>query len=112
MFSGEIGWHLLKCHANSGLQPSLDRLADPGGASQRDPILSFSHTFPPKSARVGGQRPQREILDPQLRYIIMIILLSQGQIQGDAGGPGPSLATKIEAPAPKFYKIEAPEWQF
>ena len=27
-------------------------------------------------------------------------------------GPGPPLITKNEAPAPKFYKIEAPEWQF
>ena len=33
----------------------------------------------------------------------------QGQIQG---GPGPPLTTKNEAPAPKFYKTEAPEWQF
>ena len=31
---------------------------------------------------------------------------------GGAQGPGPPLATKNEAPAPKFYKIEAPEWQF
>ena len=31
---------------------------------------------------------------------------TQGQIQG------PPLTTKNEAPAPKFYKIEAPEWQF
>ena len=29
----------------------------------------------------------------------------------DPGGPGPP-TTKNEAPAPKFYKIEAPEWQF
>ena len=29
------------------------------------------------------------------------------------GGPGgPPLTTKNEAPAPKFYKTEAPEWQF
>ena len=34
----------------------------------------------------------------------------QGRIQG--GGPGPPLTTKNEAPAPKFYKTEAPEWQF
>ena len=25
---------------------------------------------------------------------------------------GPPLTTKNEAPAPKFYKTEAPEWQF
>ena len=31
----------------------------------------------------------------------------------DPGGPGaPPLTTKNEAPAPKFYKTEAPEWQF
>ena len=38
--------------------------------------------------------------------------LLQGQIQGGARGPGPPLTTKNEAPAPKFYKTEAPEWQF
>ena len=31
---------------------------------------------------------------------------------GGAQGPRPHLTTKNEAPAPKFYKIEAPEWQF
>ena len=36
----------------------------------------------------------------------------QGRIQGGPGGPGPPPTTKNEAPAPKFYKIEAPEWQF
>ena len=30
----------------------------------------------------------------------------------DPGGPRAPLTTKNEAPAPKFYKIEAPEWQF
>ena len=34
---------------------------------QRDPILSFSHTFPLKSTHVGGCPPQREILDPPLK---------------------------------------------
>ena len=38
--------------------------------------------------------------------------LNQGRIQGGPGGPGPPLTTKNEAPAPKFYKTEAPEWQF
>ena len=37
-------------------------LVDPGGATgapppQQDQILSFSHTFLPKSAHVGGRRP-------------------------------------------------------
>ena len=43
----------------------------------RDPILSFSHTFSPKSARVTGPRPSltgprplREILDPPLICLI------------------------------------------
>ena len=42
-------------------------------APQRDPILSFSHTFLPKSTHVRGWHspnglapPQREILDPPL----------------------------------------------
>ena len=30
----------------------------------------------------------------------------------DPGGPRAPLTTKNEAPAPKFYKIEVPEWQF
>ena len=34
-----------------------------------------------------------------------------GADPGGPRGPGP-LTTKNEAPAPKFYKIEAPEWQF
>ena len=34
----------------------------------------------------------------------------QGRIQG--GARAPPLTTKNEAPAPKFYKTEAPEWQF
>ena len=52
-------------------------LADPGGTTgtppppQQDPILSFSHTFSPKSTRIRGQctpqwlgAPRWEILDP------------------------------------------------
>ena len=39
--------------------------------------------------------------------------LFQGRIQGGApGARAPPLTTKNEAPAPKFYKTEAPEWQF
>ena len=40
------------------------------------------------------------------------ITLKQGQIQGGPWGPEPPLTTKNEAPAPKFYITEAPEWQF
>ena len=37
---------------------------------QQDQFLSFSHTFSPKSVRIGGWRPpQREILDPPLIFI-------------------------------------------
>ena len=36
---------------------------------------------------------------------------TQGRIQG-GGARAPSLTTKNEAQAPKFYKTEAPEWQF
>ena len=36
----------------------------------RDPIISFLHTFSPKSARVGGPRlPLREILDPSQIFV-------------------------------------------
>ena len=42
-----------------------------------------------------------------------LFMCNQGRIQGGGpGGPGPPLTTKNEAPAPKFYKTEAPEWQF
>ena len=35
-----------------------------------------------------------------------------GADPGGPQGPRPPLTTKNEAPAPKFYKTEAPEWQF
>ena len=38
--------------------------------------------------------------------------LLRGGSRGGPGGPAPPLTTKNEAPAPKFYKTEAPEWQF
>ena len=38
--------------------------------------------------------------------------IESGADPGGPWGPGPPLITKNEAPAPKFYKIEAPEWQF
>ena len=31
---------------------------------------------------------------------------------GAPGAQAPPMTTKNEAPAPKFYKTEAPEWQF
>ena len=40
------------------------------------------------------------------------IYIYQGQIQGGALGARAPLTTKNEAPAPKFYKTEAPQWQF
>ena len=53
---------------------------------------------------------------PITKMLLCILIwgkdLSQGQIQGGPWGPRPPLTTKNEAPAPKFYKIEAPEWQF
>ena len=43
-----------------------------------------------------------------LQYLLTIFTAG-----ADPGGPwGPPLTTKNEAPAPKFYKTEAPEWQF
>ena len=91
-------------------------LADLGGRagctpSPLDPILSFSHTFSPKSTRIGGPRPPNGCT-PLLWEILDLPLLLQGWIQGGPWGPGPPLTTKNEAPAPKFYKTEAPEWQF
>ena len=41
------------------------------------------------------------------------VIKYRGGSRGGPRGPGPPpLITKNEAPAPKFYKIEAPEWQF
>ena len=43
-----------------------------------DPILSFLHTFSPKSAHVGGPRPPpppQEILDPPLDVTIRVLRL-------------------------------------
>ena len=38
--------------------------------------------------------------------------MNTGADPGGAQGPRPPPTTKNEAPAPKFYKTEAPEWQF
>ena len=69
-----------------------DTLADLGGGGGMpgarhplwDPILSFLHTFSPKSAHIGGPcpppngctPPQQEIMDPPLRYIVLLSLSS------------------------------------
>ena len=41
-----------------------------------------------------------------------IIYISGVDPGGALGARAPPLTTKNEAPAPKFYKTEAPEWQF
>ena len=48
----------------------------PGARHLQDPILLFSHTFSPKSARIGGPRPPplREILDPPLHKHVSVQL--------------------------------------
>ena len=44
----------------------------PAPLPKSDPILSFLHTFLPKSAHIGGWHPQLEILDPPpLSYMIV-----------------------------------------
>ena len=54
------------------LADPVRRRRNPHQPPQRDSVLSFLHTFLPKSARIGGRRPQlvvapqREILDPPL----------------------------------------------
>ena len=37
---------------------------------------------------------------------------SSSRFPGADPGGAPPVTTKNEAPAPKFYKTEAPEWQF
>ena len=52
-----------------------------GAPPQQDPILSFSHTFPPQSSPVGSRRPTQlldtppewEILDPQLHGALLMV---------------------------------------
>ena len=41
-----------------------------------------------------------------------VLSATPGADPGGPRGPGPPRTTKNEAPAPKFYKTEAPEWQF
>ena len=49
----------------------------------------------------------------QLIFQNTVTLSTTGADPGGGGrGPGPPLTTKNEAPAPKFYKTEAPGWQF
>ena len=46
-------------------------------------------------------------------YDNQLLTNSRGGSRGGApGARAPPLTTKNEAPAPKFYKTEAPEWQF
>ena len=40
------------------------------------------------------------------------VQIESGADPGGAPGARAPLTTKNEAPAPKFYKTEAPEWQF
>ena len=58
-----------------------------------------------------------------IKYILLVLKFLPFRLQysnktnnrgGSRGGPAARapLTTKNEAPAPKFYKIEAPEWQF
>ena len=52
-------------------------------------------------------------LQIKIKYVFVPLSVTRGGSRG--GGPGargPPLTTKNEAPAPKFYKTEAPEWQF
>ena len=44
--------------------------------------------------------------------VLLYVTIIPGVDPGGPRGPGPSLTTKNEAPTPKFYKNEAPEWQF
>ena len=60
----------------------------------------------------GGVCPARP-LDPPMSCDTRDTSKNESNAGADPGGPGPPpLTTKNEAPAPKFYKIEAPEWQF
>ena len=46
------------------------------------------------------------------KLYIRSVIMTSGADPGGGRGSGTPLTTKNEAPAPKFYKIEAPEWQF
>ena len=58
-------------------------------------------------AILGSNNPQGQYV-----YKHRVQGLTRGESRGIRGDLGPPLTTKNEAPAPKFYKIEAPEWQF
>ena len=49
--------------------------------------------------------------EPKVILLIHVNYFCPGTDPGGPRGPAPP-TTKNEAPAPKFYKIEAPEWQF
>ena len=65
------------------------------------PIPTFVPPPPQKS-----NTPVRPLL------LVQPVHIPRGRSRGGPRGPRPPLTTKNEAPAPKFYKIEAPEWQF
>ena len=56
---------------NGGIGGSRGRTP---GTLRMDPILSFSHTFSPKSTHVRGPRPLREILNPPLEGLYFIFI--------------------------------------
>ena len=75
----------LDCHSHVTVRYypfAVTDLGPPAPPSKHDPIIPFSHTFLPKSARVGGRRPsmgrrpppQREILDLQLMYVTLVCI--------------------------------------
>ena len=115
---------LLFLHYIGGSRGRYRRAPHP--TPQQDPFLSFSHTFLLKSVCVGGRRPPLPTTgrrpnptgNPGSATALSTssskeILINSGADPGGCpGGPGPPLTTKNEAPAPKFYKTEAPEWQF
>ena len=76
------------------------------------------NTLPNRYDILGSDAPQYALYHHLLHHLeqncekLYHDIKNQGRIQGGLWGPGSPLTTKNEAPAPKFYKIEAPEWQF
>ena len=79
-----------------------DRVPVPDGGTSGYRLASSRGRFLPRLWRQG-----------EMIITISILHNSGADPGGGARGPGPPpLTTKNEAPAPKFYKTEAPEWQF